>query len=280
MSEIETRALAHTVGRFHPGEAGGPLLVLVPAMGTPAAYYDPLGKALGDRGINVAAFDLRGIGDSPVRASRDTDFGYHALASEDLPAIIAAARERFPGGPLFLLGHSLGGQLSALYLARGRHEVRGLVLVATSSVYYRGWSGARQIGVLGFTQIAALLANVLGHFPGAKIGFGGREARSVVGDWARLARSGRLAPKGADMDYEAALARVELPILAVSIAGDRLAPRRAVDNLVAKMPKARLDRRHLAPEDLGDPRIDHFRWARSPAGIVGLIETWMAQAMV
>src|SRR4051812_27442258 len=67
------------------GGADQPVILCIPAMGVNARYYEPLLKALHAAGLHAATFDLRGNGESTVRASRSTDFGYHEILTRDLP---------------------------------------------------------------------------------------------------------------------------------------------------------------------------------------------------
>ncbi|KDN87062.1 alpha/beta fold hydrolase [Kitasatospora cheerisanensis] len=250
------------------------VLVLWPALGVPAGYYAPFCAELAARGVAVVAVDLRGQGESGPRPSRRSTHGYHVLASRDFPAVTAAVRERFGTGvPLFLLGHSIGGQAAVLAAAREPKAVDGLVLVASGSVDFRGFPGVGRWRVLASSQALALIATLWGYWPGHRLGFGGRQPARLMRDWARLGRTGRFAPAGADLDYEQALAALELPVLAVSLPGDRLAPPGAVDRLVAKLPAASVDRHHHTPAD--GESADHVRWARSGGGIAELIAGWL-----
>ncbi|MGW4382211.1 alpha/beta hydrolase family protein [Kitasatospora sp. NPDC004531] len=255
---------------------GGPTAVLLlwPALGVPAGYYAPFCAELAARGVAVVAVDLRGQGESGPAPDRRSTHGYHALAARDFPAVTAAARARFGAEvPLFLLGHSIGGQAALLAAAREPAAVDGLVLVASGTVDFRGFTGAARWRVLANTQLLALIATLWGYWPGHRLGFGGRQPARLMRDWARLGRTGRFAPAGADLDYEQALAALDLPVLAVSLPDDRLAPAGAVDHLVGKLPAAKVERRHHrpAPGEAGD----HVRWARSGGGIAELIADWL-----
>ncbi|MFD5560882.1 alpha/beta hydrolase family protein [Kitasatospora griseola] len=251
------------------------VLVLWPALGVPAGYYGPFCAELAARGVAVVAVDLRGQGESGPPAARRSTHGYHSLASRDFPAATAAARGRFGRDvPLFLLGHSIGGQSAVLAAAREPKAVDGLVLVASGSVDFRGFTGAARWRVLANTQLVALVAALWGYWPGDRLGFGGRQPARLMRDWARLGRTGRYAPTGADLDYEQALAALTLPVLAVSLPDDHLAPATAVDRLVAKLPAADVERRHHVPAE--GEAADHVRWARSGGGIAELITGWLA----
>lgn len=247
-----------------------PVLICMPAMGTAARFYEPLAEPIVREGWRFVTADLRGVGLSAVRVKRGGVFGYREMVESDWPAVVRKTREMFPGAPVYLLGHSLGGQLSALYLAENPGAVAGLILVAAPSVHWRGWDAPLNAGVLAGTQAACAVAALLGYFPGRKLGFGGTEARGVIGDWARQARTGRYEPRGASVDYERRLADLEAPVLAFSFEDDFLSPPRAVGNLLAKMRRARVTHVTLAGDGL-----DHFRWVRNPDILVGKIREWL-----
>ncbi|MFI8091993.1 alpha/beta fold hydrolase [Streptomyces sp. NPDC086080] len=252
------------------------VIVIWPALGVDASYYDPFRERLVSLGIAAVAVDLRGQGASGPPPGRGTRYGYHELACRDWPAVLDAVRRRFgPGVPLYPLGHSIGGQISVLHLAREPKSVDGLLLVAAGSVDFRGFRGTARYRVLASTQLVALISALWGFWPGHRLGFGGRQPARLMRDWARICRTGRLAPAGADFDYEAHLSEVTLPVLAVSVAGDHLAPEGAVDRLCVSLPAAAVTRWHYRPD--GGDRVDHVRWARRGAAIAERISGWLAE---
>lgn len=247
-----------------------PVLICMPAMGTAARFYEPLAPPILREGWRFVTADLRGNGLSSVRVRRGVSFGYREMVTFDWPAAVQKVQELFPGAPVYLLGHSLGGQLSALYLAASPGAVAGLILVAAPSVHWRGWDVPLNVGVLAGTQAARAVAAVLGYFPGRKLGFGGTEALGVICDWARQARTGRYEPRESTVNYERLLAEMEVPVLAFSFADDFLSPPKAVGNLLAKMRRAPVTHVTLAGDGL-----DHFRWVRNPEAIVEKIREWL-----
>lgn len=261
------------------GKPGAPAALMFPAMGTKAKYYQPWTAALRERGLNAAVVDLRGHGTHTVRASKKVDYGYIDLLNLDWPAAIAAARKAFPGSPLSLAGHSLGAQISALYVAIHPGAAEGLILIACGTVYYRGWEGAQQYKRFIETQFVGLLARTLGTFPGEKVGFAGREAKTQMIDWSYNARTNNYRLVGSDVDYDARLKEVTLPVLAIAVEGDTFAPGKALDNLTGKMPKAKLTRltEPLTPDIRRNP---HFLWIKHPAWTTDRIAEWGAALRV
>jgi predicted alpha/beta hydrolase len=247
-------------------------VLCLPALAVPAAYYEPLALALASRGVAAATMDLRGNSASNVRPSRATDFGYADLV-EDAHLAIGALRMR-QGTPMYLLGHSLGGQVGALLAGHVPGVLDGLVLAACGTPYWRGFRGLHGPAVIGIAHLARATGWLLGYYPGHRLGFGGREAARLMREWGGLARRGRLEIEA--FDAEAAWARARVPTLVVSIEGDSMAPRAAVDHLVGKLVSAEIERAHVARGTDGRA-LDHFRWARNPEAVADVVVGWLAK---
>ncbi|MFE9358453.1 alpha/beta hydrolase family protein [Streptomyces olivaceoviridis] len=258
-------------------DSGAPVVVLLPAMGMSARNYLPLVRALHRQGMTVVTTDLRGQGESVPVPARGVRFGYREIVEHDIGAVLDVVDAAYPTAPRLLLGHSLGGQLGLVHcgLFQPPH-LDGVVLVASGSAWYRalGRNGARWL-VRG--QLSAAGAGMLGYWPGDRFGFGGRQPARLMRDWARQMRTGRYTVPGARADYERALRAVTLPVLAVDVENDTLAPPTAVDHLCAKMPAARIDRLHYTSADADHRPLDHFRWIRHHGGLVERIGAWAAQ---
>lgn len=274
----ETRRLERCEGTsfalhlFPAAEPRGPAILIEPAMGVQAGYYSPLAQALADAGYHTGVAEVRGHEETGGRRPGwRYDFGYHEMLTEDWPLAVQAMRARFPESPLYLLGHSLGGQISSIYASHHPQQLAGLILIACCSVYWRLWSKRFLLSSLFIGQIGRLL----GHFPGRRLGFAGREARSLMADWARQARTGHYAFGRPRVDHDRHLATLALPVLAISIRGDWLAHPKAVDGLLAKFPHADLSRHHIDPNAMGLDGIDHFRWARKPESVLPTIRGWL-----
>lgn len=255
-----------------PVEPLGATVVCLPALGVQASYYEPLALALAALGIGVVTADLRGLGLSSVRPRRGVDFGYARLVA-DAATVVRHVRQH-AAGPLYLLGHSLGGHVGGLLAGTTPDDIDGLALVACGTPYWRVFPRNTGAKIRMFAHLARTLSVVLGYYPGHRVGFSGIEAAQLMREWSGLARRGQL--RAAGIDAEATWAAVRAPVLAVSIERDWLAPPAAVDALVAKMPGAPVARMHLAGDDVDVRAFDHFRWARYPDAVAALIARWMS----
>jgi len=250
-------------------------MVVMPAMGVKAAFYAPLADALVKRGLNVVTADLRGHGESGIRPGRRTDFGYGEMVRYDWPCIMDRVKTLFPYSPKIILGHSLGGQLSTLYLAEHPFEIDRLILVAAPSLYYRDWPFPHSLTLLFSTQMFFLVAAALGYFPGRRMGVGGTEAVRLIRDWARLVRRGRYDMVNPSVDYESLLEELRIGVLAISFSDDGFAPRRAVDRFCSRMPSSSLTCWHLTPQDFGCKQLGHFRWVYQGEQLAQRMARWL-----
>ncbi|MBM0234595.1 alpha/beta fold hydrolase [Micromonospora sp. STR1_7] len=265
--DVDGARLGVQVYREPAGPAGAPVVVVWPAMGVRARYYRPFAAALRAAGLAVVVADLRGTGTSTPAPSRADRHGYTELAG-DIGAVLAALKPRLDGRTRLLLGHSLGGQAALLHLAlHGGDEVDGLALVAVGIPYWRTYPGLRGLGVLPYTQGIAATAALLGVWPGW--GFGGRQARGVIRNWAHTARTGRF-PRLDGTDTEAAVRAVRTPVLAVSVDHDQYTPHETMDHLCAKLTAAPVTRERYTVAQAG-AALDHFTWVRASAPLAGRI---------
>ncbi len=239
----------------------GPIVLIWPAMGVPARFYRPFATALHAAGVAVLVTDLRGTGGSTPPISRASRHGYAELV-EDVAAVLAMVKPWRDGRPVVLLGHSLGGQLCVLHLARtGGADVDGLVLVASGLPYWRHYRGILRWGLRPWAAGLRLVTNLVGMWPGW--GFGGRQSRGVIRDWSYTVRRNDF-PPSLGPDLAAAMAAVTTPTLGISLADDYYTPASTVDDLVGRLSAAPVQREHL-------PTGDHFTWARTAQPVADLV---------
>src|SRR5262245_30704178 len=69
------------------------VVILFPAMGVMASYYEPFAKALVEKNVIAITADLRGLGNSSVHPSPKSDYGFHEMLELDYKGIIKKAKE-------------------------------------------------------------------------------------------------------------------------------------------------------------------------------------------
>lgn len=278
MEPVEVRGADGAVSQarlFLPDGAARAALAWMPAMGVAARAYDTFAAALAGHGVATLVSEFRGGESSDVKARRGVDFGLGELI-DDHSAAMAVLAARAPGVPVHVGGHSLGGQLTVVHFAARVPKGTKLVLVASGTVHYRAWGFPQNVGVLVGTQLAAGVAKALDWFPGHRLGFGGRQPRRLIEDWAHAGRTGRYRTRSHAL--ETGLDAVDAEVLAVHVEGDTMAPLEATRRLLEKLPRARV-RTVTAPAPAEPKRLNpHFRWTKGPVGVAGEVARFLVAA--
>lgn len=246
-------------------KACAPVLIFLSAMGTPARVYGRFAREMALHGVQVCTADWRGIGSSSLQAGRSCDWGYRHLVEYDLAALLAVLRQRLSDTPIWLGGHSLGGQLSLLGAAANPSEVSGALLVASGTVHLPCYSPALRRRVRGLALISRITGTLLGHFPGERLGFAAREASGVMRDWSHVAHSGKYQPRGASLNYEEAMRALKMPVLALNFKADLWSPLEATRALLDKAPATASVHWNWGQAETGGHAFDHFSWTKQPA---------------
>ncbi len=129
------------------------IINLIHGSGEHCSRYAFWAQKLAEHGYTVRSYDIRGHGRS--EGKRGYSSGYSKLF-KDLEYFIDKGREEFPGLPIYLYGHSFGGNLVLNYAMQYNSPVNGLIVTSPWFELVRKYS---RIKVL----LATLLSNI---FPG------------------------------------------------------------------------------------------------------------------
>lgn len=104
-------------------EAGG-VICLVHGLGEHSSRYEQWALRFVEKGFAFTAFDLRGHGHSEGKKGHTPSY---VRLMEDIDIFLQRSRDLFPGIPLFLYGHSMGGNLVLGYAVRVELSVAGII---------------------------------------------------------------------------------------------------------------------------------------------------------
>ena len=110
-----------------PQDAAGAdaILVIVHGLAEHSGRYAHVGKFFAEQGFVVGAFDHRAHGKSD---GSETVLKSIDDCANDVEVFVARMRERLPGKPVFVLGHSLGGLITTIYVLKNHPDVNGILL--------------------------------------------------------------------------------------------------------------------------------------------------------
>jgi alpha-beta hydrolase superfamily lysophospholipase len=110
-----------------PGEHLKAVIILIHGLGEHIQRYNEWAEMFNARGIGFAGVDLPGHGRSDGRRGHIKSY---ALIEEIADMLISESRKTFPGVPVFLYGHSMGGGIVLDYLLRKKPKVKGAVVTS------------------------------------------------------------------------------------------------------------------------------------------------------
>lgn len=221
----------------------GPSLVLVPGMQGRWEWMAPTVEALA-RSFRVATFSLCG---EPGEPALGDDFDAHL-------AQIDRAIDALGGGPVLLVGVSMGGLIGLRYAARRPERVRGLVVASTPGPRFQmkpqhlRWMQRPALSFPAFvlTSPGRLMPEVRAATGGlaATARFFARHARNAWAAPMSATRTARRLRLALSLDFDEVAGHVAAPTLVVTgeDALDRVVPAASTREYVSRIRGARLAR--------------------------------------
>jgi predicted alpha/beta hydrolase len=252
-------------------------IIVLPALGIAAGYYGPLVEQLRQAlSADVSVLPLRVPQTWRDRLTGSLFYGYPELVAE-ICQRVTEQRGKAPDQQVLLLGHSLGGQAAMVAATRLGPALAGIALVACGTPYWGAWPADQRQHLRKLIWAVDIVTRLLPWYPGNLLGFGGHQPRRLMRQWCCFAKSGSMASIAELKPDAANFARLSLPVLAINVQGDRLAPPSATDNLLEPFVQVKSERQTLDDERQRAmaPARRHIAWIRQPAGVVRLVSDWL-----
>jgi alpha-beta hydrolase superfamily lysophospholipase len=110
-----------------PGEHTKAVIIMVHGLGEHIQRYSFWAESFKNEGIGFIGVDLPGHGRTPGRRGSIRSY---ALTDEMLDILLKSCKQTFPGCPVYIYGHSLGGGIVLDYLLRKKPKVRGAIVTS------------------------------------------------------------------------------------------------------------------------------------------------------
>jgi predicted alpha/beta hydrolase len=220
-----------------------------------------LASALAAREIAVMNADLRGHGDSGPTADRGGVFTYDDFVLRDVPALVSAARARFPGLRVVVVGHSLGAHASAIASGVDPKTAPNGIVALAGNLWSPRLDPSLTRRALKRSIFSAWLfaAEKKGYFDAPRFRMGNTaEPLAYIRQFVAM-YDGKLASVDGAVDFEQALGRTTTPILSIASEGDRLlANPVCVARFFALATAAPVDHRVVSHFDFGGRAPTHM----------------------
>jgi len=248
---------------FEPPGIAKASVVIAAAMGVRQDFYAPFATWLAKQGLRVTTFDYRGVGASLPKSQQGLR-GFKADLFDwvhDYEAVIDQAHAALPEQPLYLVGHSLGGQLPGLL--RNQSKVQGMLGIAAGSGYWRHTAPALRRKALFFWYAVVPLSTWLhGYFAGQRIGAVGDLPRGVIWQWRRWCLNPTYGAGAEGAAARNGYAAVRFPICSLYLTDDEMMTLKGTQVLLDLYAQAPRKIEQIAPRDVGIERVGHFGFFR------------------
>lgn len=180
--EIKAEGAALAARWYPPDGCPRASLVLHGATGVPQRFYRHFAAWAQARGIGVLTYDYRDFGESQTGHLRDSDTIFADWAVSDQAAGQAKLAELAPQGPLWVLGHSLGGLGIPFHGYPPRTEK--IVTIGSGIGHYTDhpWS-YRPIVLAFWFALGPLATKIAGYMPGKRLLLGADLPAGVYWQW-------------------------------------------------------------------------------------------------
>src|ERR1700694_70457 len=217
---------------FLPNGRPKSAVLIAGAMAVRARFYAPFAKYIAGQGAAALILDYRGIGGSrPEGSLRSFHATFHDWGERDLGGALDWLEHRFPGLPLFWVGHSAGAQLMGLVPAP---QVRAALFVAAGTAYWGSYRGVgRAVMASLWYAILPVVLPVAGYLPMRAVGQGEDVPLGVAREWSQRGRDPRYVFSYAEPRGGMGYTRYAGPVLGLSVADDTYAPLTAFTHLLS-----------------------------------------------
>lgn len=266
---------AQLSARFYPPQrAARAHLVLHGATGVPQRYYAAFANWASERGVGVLTYDYRDFGESQHRPLRESDASFADWAVRDQAAAEARLAVLAPEGPLWLLGHSLGGLGFAFRAYDPRVERITTVGAGFCHVSDHPWS-YRPLALAFWYLVGPAGTALAGYLPGRKLLLGADLPAGVYWQWRKWCTRRDFFKSDIGKSLPVPNFRIKGPALQMLTAEDDVVvPPAAVRRYAAAFPEGRVAYRVLRPGEFGLSSLRHIEVfsARNAAAWPTIIE--------
>ncbi len=237
-------------------------IILLPALGVAISKYDTLIQTLVQHNFNVITADYPGCGRNTPIVSADFDYGYADLLGYFIPQLVQMSKDLLDQKPV-LLGHSLGGHLATLY---AQHEEVDMIGIATGNIGFLNWNLKGKFNILKAVTIFNTMIYKDGYLAGYKIGFGNKEAKTLMQDWSKTVLTGHYKHIIGDEVISDNVA------LFIQMKNDELAPLSSTLALSRYFKNPQIKHLDLTQDIQGN---QHSVWIKQPEKVVSIIQSWI-----
>ncbi len=209
--------------------------------------YDCFAKFVCSKNINVITYDYTDVGicKNSLKKSKTSITNWMNL---DLKKIVDYITTSDQNAIIFLLGHSLGGQIIGLF--EDYHRINGIILVATQTGYWKFWPFP--LNIINYLTWSAYIPIVLKihHFlPKATDQNSADMPKNAAYEWAKWCKSKNYLFEHIP-ETKQYYDKIICPLFSISFENDIYATKKAVNWITRKYVNTQIHRKHYSSKEM------------------------------
>ena len=261
--ELDDKYQLYIGGEWRDASDGGTFTAKCPADGRVLAQCAAATKEDVDEAVG-AAWEAWDEWKKTTPAERSKALNKIAdLIDEFIPQLHKIAKGN-AAKKIILFGHSLGGHLATLY---SQHHQIITIGIATGNIGLRYWDLKGKINILKAATVFNVMILKDGFLAGYKVGFGNKEAKSLMRDWSKTIFTGNykhISGKNESVSSNQALF--------IQLKNDHFAPLPSTLGLSKYFTNPDIITLDLTSDIQGN---QHSAWIKQPELIVTTIKNWL-----
>ena len=238
------------------------------ATAVPQTLYIGFAEYLAESGFETLTYDYRGIAGSAPARLRGFRASMSDWALKDAEGVQLWARRTYPDKPLLAVGHSFGGNVIGLCDST-RHLTAAAMVAGHAGClrFIMPWAERLRV-YLRVRGLFPLINALLGYVPGRRLGIGEDLPKEVARNWSHWSSLPNCFFDVAALEAPRRFARVQIPLVSISLDDDLWATPPAVDLLTSFFVQARLEHWKISGQEEGVGPIGHLGYFRRRHGPV------------
>lgn len=234
-----------------------PVVIINSATSVRCRYYERFADELHAQGCDVLTYDYRGIGESRHGSLRTLSAGWLDWGANDFEGVLRYVAAHFPGQPIHVVGHSVGGFV--IGLAASSHLIERIFMMGAQFAYWRDYAPeSRARMYVRWHVVMPLIARLLGYVPAKRLGWMEDTPKGVALDWAGMGPRFEVSLHGADDVLASRFGQVHAPILALGVDDDPFGTAPAIDRLLGYYTCSERHHLRIEPDAVKQTEIGHF----------------------
>lgn len=232
-------------------------VVIAPALGVDKIYYQDFALWLARHGYRVITFDYSSMGTANPVSYKKSKTTITDWAKFDCKKVLEQAAEIANGKDIYWIGHSLGGQITAMI--PNFDLVSKVITIASGSGYWLENAAALKYKVWFLWYFAApILLKSFGYFPGKRLGMVGNLPFGVMSQWRKWCLHSKYMLGIENQSIKDCYQAFNKPITSLSFSGDQLMSLENINSLHSFFGGSSPKMQRISPGQVNANSIGHF----------------------